>query len=63
MTLNLISCVSMPQLDQDVLLQRVAQSWDAVQRIASFAELNVSCLCYEDRSFQLQVRSRSLDTI
>lgn len=53
----------MPQLDQDVLLQRVAQSWDAVQRIASFAELNVSCLCYEDRSFQLQVRSRSLDTI
>eukprot|EP00434_Breviolum_minutum_P034281 symbB.v1.2.030335.t1/scaffold3349.1/size58708/3 len=45
---------------EDLMLQRVAQSYEAVCRISSFAELNVSTLCYDDRSFQLQDQGDAL---
>ncbi|CAJ1392386.1 unnamed protein product [Effrenium voratum] len=45
---------NMERLVEDVLLQQVAQSPEAVGRLSSFAELNVSTLCYDERSFHLQ---------
>lgn len=45
---------------EDLMLQRVAESYEAVARISSFAELNVSMLCYDDRSFQLQDQGDAL---
>ncbi|CAJ1352023.1 unnamed protein product, partial [Effrenium voratum] len=45
---------------EDVLLQQVAQSPEAVGRLSSFAELNVSTLCYDERSFHLQDQGDAL---
>ncbi|CAE7318244.1 sec1 [Symbiodinium natans] len=45
---------------EDPMLHRLAQTLEAVVKISSFAELNLSMLAYDDRSFHLQDHGDSL---
>jgi len=45
---------------EDLMLQRLAESLEAVSKISTFSELNLSMLAYDDHSFHMQDHGDSL---
>ncbi|CAE7885506.1 unnamed protein product, partial [Symbiodinium microadriaticum] len=45
---------------EDLMLQRLTESLEAVSRISTFSELNLSMLAYDDHSFHMQDHGDSL---